>query len=87
MNYLERHNHLHKKIGTLPVQGVECYPEDLQVPFVDTVDMPSLMDMYLRYGAKVCGPPAIDRAFKTIDFFVLLDVNELDRETLNMFIS
>ena len=47
----------------------------------------TLMDMYLRYGAKVCGPPAIDRAFKTIDFFILLDINELDKETLAMFIN
>ncbi len=87
MNYLRHHNYVHNKISTLPVQGVECYRDDLHAPYIDKVDMPSLMDMYLRYGAKVCGPPAIDRAFKTIDFFVLLDINELDTETLNMFIS
>jgi putative hemolysin len=87
MNYLKHHNHLHTKINTFPVSGSECYPDNLQIQYVDKIDMPSLMEMYLRYGAKVCGPPAIDRAFKTIDFFVLLDIDELTRETLNMFTS
>lgn len=85
MNYLERNNHVHKKIFTVPVNGLECYPEDLKVAYKEKVEMPTLMDMYLRYGAKVCGPPAIDRAFKTIDFFVVLDINDLAPETLDMF--
>jgi putative hemolysin len=39
----------------------------------------------LRYGAKVCGPPAIDRQFKTIDFLVLFDVAEMSERTVRMF--
>ena len=85
MNYLERNNFVHNKLFTVPVNGLECYHDDLKVPYTDKVDMPALMDMYLRYGAKVCGPPAIDRAFKTIDFFIVLDINDLDPDTLNMF--
>ena len=85
MNYLERNNYVHDKISTVPVNGLECYSDNLKVSYKDKVDLPSLMDMYLRYGAKVCGPPAIDRAFKTIDFFVILDINDLAPETLNMF--
>ena len=45
------------------------------------VDVPQLFATYLRYGALVCGPPAIDREFKTIDYFVLLDTNALDPRT------
>jgi putative hemolysin len=85
MNYLERNSYVHERISTAPVSGLECYPNGLKVPFREKVDMPSLMDMYLRYGAKVCGPPAIDRAFKTIDFFIVLDTNDLDPETREMF--
>ncbi len=85
MDYLERNNYIHDKIYTVPVSGLECYSDELKVPCKDKVDMPALMDMYLRYGAKVCGQPAIDRAFKTIDFFVILDINDLAPETLNMF--
>ena len=36
-------------------------------------DLPGLFRAYMRHGAKICGAPAIDRAFKTIDFPVLLD--------------
>jgi putative hemolysin len=33
---------------------------------------------YLSIGAKICGPPAIDREFGTIDFLTLLDLHTLD---------
>jgi hypothetical protein len=36
-------------------------------------------------GAKVLGPPAIDREFKTIDWLVLLDVAELSAPTFRCF--
>ena len=39
--------------------------------------IPALFQAYLALGAKVLGPPAIDRAFGTIDWLVLLDVEEL----------
>jgi len=28
-------------------------------------------------GAKICGPPALDREFKTIDFLTLLDLEQI----------
>lgn len=39
--------------------------------------IPSLLNSYLKAGAKVCGSPALDRSFKCIDFLTLLDVSEL----------
>jgi putative hemolysin len=39
--------------------------------------LPSLLKGYLRVGARVCGPPAIDDEFGTTDFFMLLDFNQL----------
>jgi putative hemolysin len=38
---------------------------------------PKLMRAYLSIGAKICGPPAIDREFGTIDFLTLLDLHKL----------
>jgi len=38
---------------------------------------PKLMRAYLAIGAKICGPPAIDREFGTIDFLTLLDLHAL----------
>jgi putative hemolysin len=36
-----------------------------------------LLRAYLVIGAKICGPPAIDREFGTIDFLTLLDLHML----------
>ena len=36
-----------------------------------------LLRAYLAIGAKICGPPAIDRDFGTIDFLTLLDLHAL----------
>ncbi len=39
--------------------------------------VPPLLSFYLKAGAFVCGEPAIDRAFKCIDFFTILDMENL----------
>ena len=39
--------------------------------------VPKLLRTYLAVGAKICGPPAIDREFKTIDFLTLMDLETL----------
>jgi putative hemolysin len=39
--------------------------------------IPKLLRAYLSIGAKICGPPALDRQFKTIDFLTLLDLHEM----------
>ena len=38
---------------------------------------PKLLRAYLSIGARICGSPAIDRAFKTIDFLTLLDLEAM----------
>lgn len=39
--------------------------------------VPKLLRTYLAIGAKICGPPAIDQEFKTIDFLTFLDLEAL----------
>jgi putative hemolysin len=39
--------------------------------------VPKLLRAYLSLGARICGPPAIDREFKTIDFLTWLDLGSL----------
>lgn len=52
---------------TMPlVRGTEREPK-----------IPKLLRTYLAVGAKICGPPAIDREFKTIDFLTLMDLDQL----------
>jgi putative hemolysin len=41
------------------------------------VRLPKLLRTYLGVGARICGPPAWDRAFGTIDFLTLLDLEQL----------
>jgi putative hemolysin len=36
-----------------------------------------LLRAYVAIGARICGPPAIDREFGTIDFLTLLDLHAL----------
>jgi putative hemolysin len=38
---------------------------------------PKLLRAYLAIGARICGAPAIDREFKTIDFLTLIDLTML----------
>ena len=42
--------------------------------FLPTIKLPKLLSAYLSLGAWICGPPAIDREFKTIDFLTLMDL-------------
>lgn len=39
--------------------------------------VPPLLSFYLKAGAFVCGEPALDRAFKCVDFFTILDMENL----------
>jgi putative hemolysin len=49
------------------------------------IELPILFKTYLRFGSKVCGPPAIDREFKTIDYLVLMDIDTLSPRVHRMF--
>ncbi len=46
-----------------------------------------LLRAYLMIGAKICGPPAIDREFGTIDFLTLLDLQTLPAIVRNHFLK
>jgi putative hemolysin len=35
--------------------------------------VPSLLKSYLKAGAKICGKPALDRKYRCIDFFTLME--------------
>ena len=43
----------------------------------DQIRAPRLLRAYLSIGARICGEPAMDRDFATIDFLTLLDLEEL----------
>jgi len=59
---------------TRPLPEYDCSLGQLAV---QAVKIPKLLRAYLSLGAKICGPPALDRQFKTIDFLTLLDLESL----------
>ena len=56
---------------TRPTPAFDCTqdPGDTPPPRI-----PRLLSAYLALGAGICGPPALDREFRTIDFLTWLDV-------------
>jgi putative hemolysin len=52
-------------------------PINAPSPGMSRINPPRLLRAYLSIGAQICGAPAIDREFKTIDFLTLLDLTKL----------
>ena len=89
-DYLKANSHLHEQFCVSPRAGLACvcstdgsgsraFRTAESCP--SEVVLPKLFKIYLRFGAKVCGPPAIDREFKTVDFLVMFDVDGMDKRT------
>jgi putative hemolysin len=72
------------RLRTLPTARFAC--ELVDDPAV-TVKIPRLLHGYLALGARICGPPALDREFKTIDFLTLLDLNAVPERVLNRLLA
>ncbi|HMD61970.1 MAG TPA: GNAT family N-acyltransferase [Opitutaceae bacterium] len=71
-------------LRTSPIAGWECPPgTGVDVAF----PVPKLLRAYLSLGAKICGAPARDRQFGTIDFLTLLDLESLAPAARNKFFS
>lgn len=74
--FLSRRNLVRPELRTMP-------KPDFAIPMTDgptspvELKPPRLLRAYLAIGAKICGPPALDREFRTIDFLTLLDLHAL----------
>lgn len=84
---LGRDGAFHREFFVPPRPGYECALEPDAANELPQTKIPKLFSAYLRFGAKVCGPPALDSQFKTIDFFTLLDVNELSAISRRLLFS
>jgi len=74
---------LHNQILVRPRPAARALSDDGRArPLIDTTaltaGLPPLFEGYLSLGAKVCGAPALDHAFGTTDFLVLLDIQDMD---------
>lgn len=77
--------HLHPGITVAPQPATRCEVAPDAALALPAPHIPTLFQSYLNLGAKVCGPPAIDREFQTIDFLVLLDANQLSPRVMRSF--
>jgi putative hemolysin len=85
MAYLAANDQVHPRWRVRTRPGWECSGEAAVPTAPGEIELPRLFNLYLRYGARVCGGPALDRGFKTIDYLVLLDRHELDEHSRGMF--
>jgi putative hemolysin len=66
--------HLHPEVRIRPKAGFKCYWFRMPEGRSSDVAIPGWFRACLRFGAKLCGPPAINRQFRTINFPVFLDI-------------
>jgi len=67
---------------TRPLPAYECSLARLTS---EEVGIPKLLRAYLALGANICGPPALDPHFKTIDFLTWLDLRTLPADVRQKF--
>ncbi len=73
---------------TTPNPGYECQaPESVAGGNQEPFKAPRLMRAYLTLGARLCGRPALDLEFKTIDFLTLLDLESLGPRAMKKFLG
>jgi putative hemolysin len=51
------------------------------------VEAPRILTAYLALGAAICGPPAIDRQFGTIDFLTVLDLEHVPARAAGKYLN
>jgi putative hemolysin len=83
--FLTAEGHAQSDCRVTPLDGLECPPDPDREGPRPAVHIPALFQSYLNLGARVCGPPAIDRRFQTIDYLVLLDTQALDERIYRVF--
>lgn len=86
MRLLERNGQIDPFFNVTTQPGFECVADD-DAAVESQVRLPKLFQIYMRYGARVCSRPALDRRFKTIDFLVMFDVKAIDEHSRKMFFS
>jgi len=78
---LAREGHLHARYHAAVRPALRAEQGDKLVAH-EGATLPPLFNSYLRLGAKVCGGPASDREFCVTDYFVVLDLRDVEPRML-----
>jgi putative hemolysin len=81
---LMRHHLVEERFLTTPQPGYACPLAELASSAVPT---PKLLAAYLALGARICGAPAIDRDFKTVDFLTFCDLSTLAPRAVERYLA
>ena len=73
-----------EQFRTVPLPAYTMPPA---APLADCPEPPRLLCSYLTAGAKICGPPALDREFGAIDFLTIIDLEDIPAAVQNRFRS
>jgi putative hemolysin len=84
---LAQDGHFHGKFRVSPRRELTYAHASKEDSSVERVKLPSLFEMYLKIGAKVCSPPILDKEFGTIDFFVIFDLQAANEKFRRMFFA
>ncbi|MDZ7680214.1 MAG: GNAT family N-acyltransferase [Fodinibius sp.] len=85
MDYLRHNGHMHHTYYLDTKPPFSCPEVERDQDSWRDVDLPQLFCLYLDLDAKALSKPALDRDFRTIDFLILVDVEELDERSRALF--
>ncbi len=85
--WLQHKGYVEEQFSVPPHEELRCLPSAPSAAGHDRrIRIPPLFAAYLRYGSKVCSPPAIDREFGTLDYLTVLDIAAMDHEVYRRFL-
>lgn len=86
LHALRKNGHVHPDLYVPAIQSYSCGEASRELEFAHEAEykIPKLFRTYIRFGAKVISEPAIDREFGTVDFLVLMDVQEVALSRLDV---
>ena len=86
MDYFRQYDLLHKEFRVYPKKAYQCVLPDAADSAVDIaiklqkLALPKLLQLYLKFGARICSDPALDQAFGSIDFFTLFNIKQIQQK-------
>lgn len=85
LQQLEMTGCIHPSISVRPRDEHRIVPAGFDPSAMAPLELPTLLNIYLRIGCKVCGEPAVDREMRTVDFFVVFDLETIKPKYRRMF--
>ncbi len=68
---------------TVPTRAFKCPPPACEE--LPAARIPKLLKTYVAVGSRICGIPALDQEFGTVDFLTLLDLEEMSPAAKSRF--